>query len=65
MPGTCSTLILDLDGTISDPSLGIARSTNHALSSCGFQSVDAEAVHKEWTSHSSDDTTGPQNEAVS
>ncbi len=47
MPGACSTLILDLDGTISDPSLGIARSTNHALSSCGFQPVDAKAVHKE------------------
>jgi len=33
---SCSTLILDLDGTISDPSLGICRSFNHALQTFGF-----------------------------
>ena len=33
---SCSTLILDLDGTISDPSIGICRSFNHALQEFGF-----------------------------
>jgi len=44
---SCSTLVLDLDGTISDPSLGIARCANHALSHCGFESVAPESVHRE------------------
>lgn len=47
MHGKCSTLVLDLDGTISDPSLGIARCANHALSSCGLPNVPAEAVHRQ------------------
>ncbi len=39
-----STLIFDLDGTISDPSLGIFRCINHALRSHGFPEVSREAV---------------------
>lgn len=39
-----STLIFDLDGTISDPSLGIARSLNYALTTCGFAAVPTERV---------------------
>lgn len=39
-----STLIFDLDGTISDPSLGIFRCINHALRSHGFAEVAREAV---------------------
>jgi len=39
-----STLLFDLDGTISDPSLGIFRCINHALSSHGFAEVSAELV---------------------
>lgn len=35
-----STLVFDLDGTLSDPSVGIARSLNHALASQGFPLVD-------------------------
>jgi phosphoglycolate phosphatase len=31
------TLIFDLDGTLSDPILGISRSINHALTSCGYR----------------------------
>lgn len=34
-----STLVFDLDGTLSDPSVGIARSLNHALGSHGFPIV--------------------------
>lgn len=34
-----STLVFDLDGTLSDPSVGIARSLNHALDSHGFPAV--------------------------
>lgn len=34
-----STLVFDLDGTLSDPSVGIARSLNHALSTHGFPIV--------------------------
>ncbi len=33
------TLIFDLDGTISDPSVGIARSVNFALESLGYETV--------------------------
>lgn len=39
-----STLILDLDGTISDPSVGIFRCINHALRSHGFPEIAREAV---------------------
>jgi len=42
-----STLIFDLDGTISDPRLGIFRCINHALSSHGFSEVSAEVVAAE------------------
>jgi phosphoglycolate phosphatase len=38
------TLIFDLDGTISDPFVGISRCINHALESLGYESVDAERV---------------------
>lgn len=39
-----STLVFDLDGTISDPSLGIFRCINHALHFHGFPQVSEEAV---------------------
>ena len=38
------TLIFDLDGTISDPLVGISRSINHALKSLKFEPVDPERV---------------------
>lgn len=38
------TLIFDLDGTISDPFVGISRSINHALESLQFDPVDPERV---------------------
>ena len=38
------TLIFDLDGTISDPSQGIARSANFALDSLGYQPVEESRV---------------------
>lgn len=43
----CTTLVLDLDGTISDPSLGIARCFNHALQSHGFPEVADDAIARE------------------
>lgn len=43
----CSTLVLDLDGTISDPSLGIVRCFNHALQSHGFVALSSEEISKE------------------
>ena len=42
-----STLIFDLDGTISDPSLGICKCVNYALYSLGFQIVSMAAVATE------------------
>jgi len=39
-----STLIFDLDGTLSDPSLGIFRCINHALRAHGFPEVARAAV---------------------
>jgi phosphoglycolate phosphatase len=36
------TLLFDLDGTLSDPLLGIARSINHALSECGYNQRDEQ-----------------------
>lgn len=41
---TYETLILDLDGTISDPFEGISKSVNFALESNGFGPVDPEAI---------------------
>jgi len=38
------TLIFDLDGTISDPFVGISRNINHALESLQFDPVDPERV---------------------
>ena len=43
----CSTLVLDLDGTISDSSLGITRCFNHALQSHGFPAVSDSAIVNE------------------
>lgn len=42
-----STVIFDLDGTISDPSLGIFRSFNHALKAHGYSEVSEERVAAE------------------
>lgn len=42
-----STMIFDLDGTISDPSLGIYRCINYALRFYGFSEVSAESVAAE------------------
>ena len=39
-----STLIFDLDGTISDPSLGIGRCINYALEAHGFPAITPEQV---------------------
>ncbi|MCB2184665.1 MAG: HAD-IA family hydrolase [Desulfobulbaceae bacterium] len=47
MLSNVSTLIFDLDGTISNPSLGITRCINYALASHGFHEVPAEAVAAE------------------
>lgn len=44
MLGNVSTLIFDLDGTISDPRLGISRCINYALVAHGFPEVSAEVV---------------------
>lgn len=38
------TLIFDLDGTISDPFVGISRSVNYALESMGHAAVDPERI---------------------
>lgn len=38
------TLIFDLDGTISDPFVGISRSINFALESLGYETVDPERI---------------------
>ena len=39
-----STLIFDLDGTISDPSLGIGRCVNYALQAHGFPEISVDQV---------------------
>jgi phosphoglycolate phosphatase len=39
-----STLVFDLDGTLTDPSLGITRCLNHALQTHGFATVSAPRV---------------------
>jgi phosphoglycolate phosphatase len=38
------TLIFDLDGTISDPFVGISRSINYALEALSYEPVDPESV---------------------
>ena len=38
------TLLFDLDGTISDPFVGISRSINHALTSLSYEAVDPERI---------------------
>ena len=43
----CTTLVLDLDGTISDPSLGISRCFNHALQTHGLPTVSKDAIENE------------------
>jgi len=43
----CTTLVLDLDGTISDPSLGIIRCFNHALQSHGYPTVTDSVIAQE------------------
>jgi phosphoglycolate phosphatase len=43
---TFRTLIFDLDGTISDPSDGIARSVNYALESFSYDPVEEHRVHR-------------------
>lgn len=40
------TLIFDLDGTISDPSDGIARSINYALEAFSYDRVQAHNIHR-------------------
>ncbi len=47
MPLVCTTLVLDLDGTISDPSTGIARSINYALVKQGFMESPEAQIAKE------------------
>jgi len=39
-----SSLVFDLDGTISDPSLGITRSLNYSLAAHGYPEIPAEDV---------------------
>jgi len=39
-----SSLIFDLDGTISDPSLGITRCFNYALEQHGYEPKDRESL---------------------
>ncbi|QDV53319.1 5'-nucleotidase [Gimesia fumaroli] len=43
----CKTLILDLDGTISDPSLGIINCINHALETHGLPTVSGDLIKQE------------------
>jgi phosphoglycolate phosphatase len=40
----CLHLIFDLDGTISDPAFGIARSINYALSSFGYPTLPEKSI---------------------
>jgi phosphoglycolate phosphatase len=41
-----ASLVFDLDGTISDPVLGIGRSINHALESFGYPAIAEREVSK-------------------
>lgn len=40
------TLIFDLDGTLSDPAVGIGRSLNYALEALGYRCITADEVFK-------------------
>lgn len=42
-----STLVFDLDGTISDPSSGIVNCVNYALERCGHEPQPADAISAE------------------
>jgi phosphoglycolate phosphatase len=42
-PATRS-LVFDLDGTLTDPAVGIVRSINHALDAYGYPAIEPEAV---------------------
>jgi len=42
-----STLVFDLDGTISDPSSGIVNCVNYALDKCGFERQSPESINAE------------------
>ena len=42
--GRQNALVFDLDGTLSDPAVGIGRSINHALLCCGFEPISESAV---------------------
>lgn len=39
-------LIFDLDGTLSDPAVGIGRSLNYALEAFGYRSLSAREVSR-------------------
>ena len=39
-----STIVFDLDGVLSDPSVGFSASISHALETCGFGTVTREQV---------------------
>jgi phosphoglycolate phosphatase len=41
-----ATLVFDLDGTLSDPSLGIGRSLNYALEAFGYAPLASDAVSR-------------------
>jgi phosphoglycolate phosphatase len=47
MTPECSTLIFDLDGTLSDPSVGIIRSFNHALETHGLAGLPDLEIRRE------------------
>lgn len=42
----CDLILFDLDGTISNPIIGIARSINHALTAMGFEEVSESRIAK-------------------
>lgn len=42
-----TTLVFDLDGTISDPSSGIVNCVNHALSRCGYNTRTKQEISAE------------------
>jgi phosphoglycolate phosphatase len=44
LPQTVTHVLLDLDGTLSDSSPGIARSLRHAFTTCGYQPPTDEQV---------------------
>ncbi|MFM2304373.1 MAG: hypothetical protein RLZZ135_1783 [Cyanobacteriota bacterium] len=39
-------ILFDLDGTISDPLVGVGRSINYALTACGYEPIDLAEVGK-------------------